>query len=269
MGDLAAMHRVFELETEFLGRAHAAARGERPAEHHRAFGELAILGITLEQVARMPHRADRTLLIELAFAAFGHVRAQDQAVPVRHDLVIGPELRRDRLVAHLLGDADAIGLDLAVGVVGAQADPEPPAVLQQDVFGLAAGGLADRFDLAGAGEARRRDAVKDRRGGRPLHAQFLEFLDVLLDRRGIAAGPAGDHGVTDRNFGRCRLRPIKQRQRKKVCHIGSGMREGGNSVWSRTFVCNFNMKCMNVCVSTRLGRSVGGQTSIPPLALVT
>ncbi len=39
------------------------------------------------------------------------------------DVLVGPELGRDRLVAHLLGHGDAVGLDLTVGVVGAQLPP--------------------------------------------------------------------------------------------------------------------------------------------------
>jgi len=45
---------------------------------------------------------------------------------------------------------------------------------------------------------RRADAVINRRGGRPRDADRLELGDVLVARHRIAAGPARDHGLIDR-----------------------------------------------------------------------
>ena len=55
------------------------------------------------------------------------------------DVLELPQRRRDRLVAHLLGDRDAVGLDLAVGVVGAEADEDAALPADQHELDLAAG----------------------------------------------------------------------------------------------------------------------------------
>jgi hypothetical protein len=57
---------------------------------------------------------------------------------VRLDVLERPELRRDGLVAELLGDGDIVGLDVAVRVIRTDADPEPTGRLEQDEFDLSA-----------------------------------------------------------------------------------------------------------------------------------
>jgi hypothetical protein len=131
---------------------------------------------------------------------------------MRGKVVIGPEHGSDGLLAHLLGDGHPVLLDLAVGVVGAGADPELARVLQQHELHLAAGALAHRLDRVGGGEPRGRDAVEDRCRGRALHAQRFEFPDVLLDRGRIASGPAGNHGLRDGDVAGPCARLVLQRQ---------------------------------------------------------
>ena len=72
--------------------------------------------------------------------------AQDHLVPVTDDVLELPQHRRDRLVAHLLGDGDAVALDLAVGVIGAEADEDAALPADQHEFDLAAGIAAADFD---------------------------------------------------------------------------------------------------------------------------
>src|SRR5438132_11961936 len=74
MRDLASEHRIFQLEGEFIGRPHAALRGKRAAEHHRARRKLAALVVAGDQVFWSNHRRDRPLLIEHAPAVLDHVR---------------------------------------------------------------------------------------------------------------------------------------------------------------------------------------------------
>src|SRR6185437_8294132 len=193
MADLAAEHGIVELVCEIGRGAHRALRRERAAEHQRAFGERAVVGELRDQFLGVEHRRDRAGLVDHAFAFFHDGGAQQQPVPMRRDGRVIPEIRRDRLVAHLLRHGDRIRLDLPIGVVGAGADPEPAGMLQQHELDFAARGLAEAFDLVVQRQPRRRRAVEHRRGRRALDAQCGQFLDVLLDRRLVAAGPAGDH----------------------------------------------------------------------------
>ncbi|NYH13484.1 hypothetical protein GGD41_000712 [Paraburkholderia bryophila] len=64
--------------------------------------------------------------------------------------------------------------------------------IHQHAFGLAAGLRADHVDLLGLRQQFRAEPVEARRGGRPLHAEFGQLGDVMLDRGLIAPGPAGN-----------------------------------------------------------------------------
>src|SRR4029077_8371807 len=92
---------------------------------------------------------------------------------------------------------DAVFLHLAVGMVGAGANPEPAVVLQQHEFALPARRLAQHLDAVGDRQPRRRGAIEDRRRCRRLYAERAEFLDVQLDGGAVAPGPAGHHKVID------------------------------------------------------------------------
>jgi hypothetical protein len=71
------------------------------------------------------------------------------------DICEAPELAGHRLLAHLLRNGDVIGLDLAVGVVGADTDPHLAAPLGEDEFDFAAGLRAGRLDDGGGRRAGR------------------------------------------------------------------------------------------------------------------
>ena len=123
MRDLAAEHGILELERELAGRPHPAMGGERAAKHERPVGQASARGMARDQCSGIQHRGDGALLVKRPLAAFDHARAQDQAVPVRRDVIKRPENGRDRFLAHLLGNGDPVFFHLAVGMVGPGADP--------------------------------------------------------------------------------------------------------------------------------------------------
>ena len=197
MCDAAAENRIFQLERE-LGRwPHTALGSQRAAEHQGSVTQLPVGRMSLDQSARVHHRAHLAVLIEHASAALDYVRTQPQSVPMRRYVVERPKRRCDRLVAHLLRYRHTVFFDFPIGMVGTGAYPELAGMLQQDEFNFPAGGFADHFDRRAGGEPRRCYAIKDRSGGRPLHAERFELANVLLDRGGIASGPAGNHRRVD------------------------------------------------------------------------
>ena len=142
--------------------------------------------------------ARRPFLVGDLLAAFLDEAAQDELVPVRLDLLEAPGRAADHLGADLLGMGDAVALELAVGMVGADRDPEPVGGADQHRLGLARRVVAQRPGCVSACVSRLRgDAVVQRHLRRRLHADRLQLLDVMLQRRDIAAGPAGDHQVVD------------------------------------------------------------------------
>ena len=119
-------------------------------------------------------------------------------IPVTGDFIEVPQRRRHGLVAHLLGHRDAVGLHLAVSVVGADADKNAALPADQDEFNLAARLIAADFDAIGGGQPPRGDTIIDRGRCRRRNTDPLEFGDVFIARDRIAAGPAGDNGLIDR-----------------------------------------------------------------------
>jgi predicted alpha/beta hydrolase len=70
-------------------------------------------------------------------------------------LAEAPQARGHRLAAELFGDRDAVRLHPAVGVVGAEPDPEPVGEREEDNLDLARGVHAQHLDLRhGPGEER-------------------------------------------------------------------------------------------------------------------
>ena len=113
---------------------------------------------------------------------------------VRH-LVVAPGVAADRLLAELLGEGDADRFGFAVGVIGADGDPEAIGLVQQHELDLAARIGPGHLDRARGGEQLRGDAIEDGRRLRRPDADFLELADVLAQRRLVAASPAGDHHI--------------------------------------------------------------------------
>jgi hypothetical protein len=107
----------------------------------------------------------------------------------------GPHLSRERFVAHLLGDLDAVGLHSPVRMIGADTDIQMSFPLHQDELDLSARIIAADFDDGVSGQAARRHAIKSRNGEGPRDPELFQFTDVLLHGDGIAARPAGDHDL--------------------------------------------------------------------------
>src|ERR1700733_10011170 len=122
MADRAFAHGILQLKLEPACGADATLGRERPAKHGAAVRQLSVGKAAREQFRDRQHRVQGSLLIELPLAADPGIRTQDHPVPVTDDLLQFPQRRRDRLFAPLLGDCDAVALDLAVGMVGAEAD---------------------------------------------------------------------------------------------------------------------------------------------------
>src|SRR5262249_40158521 len=127
-----------------------------------------------------------------------------------------------RLAPLLVRKGDAGVLAPAVGVIRAGAAPHAAAVPQQHELDLAARLVAHHLDLRIGCNPRGRHAIEDRRRGRALDAERFELADVLLDRGGVAAGPAGYHRVLDRHVAARRIRAALQGQAQNSArHCGS------------------------------------------------
>ena len=150
-----------------------------------------------DQIAWRADLAQKAFLIGDLLAAFLDEAAQDELVPVRLDFLEAPGRAADHLGADLLGLGDTVGLELAVGMVGADRDPQPVGRADQYRLGLARRVVAHDLDGLGLRQQARGDAVVQRHLGWRLHADRLQLLDVMLQRRDIAAGPAGDYKVID------------------------------------------------------------------------
>src|ERR1700730_7066511 len=64
MLDFASEHRIVELDLENIGRPHAVDRGKSAAEHQRALLEPGLAAEFFDQLHRVEHRGDGTLLIK-------------------------------------------------------------------------------------------------------------------------------------------------------------------------------------------------------------
>src|SRR6267142_6077795 len=101
-------HRVLQLVFKAVGGTDAALGGEGAAEHRAAVRQSAVLEAALDQFVDREHRIERALLVKLALAVDHRKGAQDHPVPVTDDVLEFPQHRGDRLVAHLLGNGDAV-----------------------------------------------------------------------------------------------------------------------------------------------------------------
>ena len=118
--------------------------------------------------------------------------AQDQFVPMVCDFFQRPHGCGDRLVAHLLGNSDAIGLHFPVCVVRADADIEPAVMGEDQRLDLTARLFAACLYGSRRGQACSGNPVIGWRHGRPCHAERFQFADMVFHCLLVAAGPAGD-----------------------------------------------------------------------------
>src|ERR1700752_781290 len=71
-------------------------------------------------------------------------------------------------------------------------NPELAAILQNDIFDLAARRIADSLNLIGDQQPLLACPIENRCRGRPFHTERLQFDDMLFEPNRITAGPPGD-----------------------------------------------------------------------------
>src|SRR5882724_10595104 len=146
MMDAALENGVLKFELKAAGGPDSALCREGAAEHGAAIRQFSPFEAPRDQFRNRQHGIQRALLVQLALAADPRKRTQDHLVPVTDDVFELPQYGRHHLVAHLLRHGDAVGLDLAVGVIGAQADEDASLPADQHEFDLAAGIAAANLD---------------------------------------------------------------------------------------------------------------------------
>src|SRR5690348_8839712 len=118
------------------------------------------------------------------------MRPQNDAVPVVAQIVEMPALTTNRLGAELLGQRDTDGLELSIGVIRTDRDPETVVSMKEHDLGLAAGTGADDLNCFRLSEQRSRDAIVHWRRSWARDANLLELTDVFLHRIRVACCPA-------------------------------------------------------------------------------
>ena len=121
---------------------------------------------------------ERALLVQGALSVDHGEGAHLDRVPMGFDVVKPPERAGDRLAAQLLGQRDAHGLGLAVGVIGA--DPQPEPVGKENSTGSTSPEVSLRAPRASAPAL----TSAPRHGSTPApswprHADGGELLDVV------------------------------------------------------------------------------------------
>src|SRR5271169_5006529 len=122
MPDAALENGILKLIFKAAGGPDPALGRKGAAKHGATIGQFPICETAPNKFLDRQHAVERALLIEDALAADPGIGAQDHLVPVTDDVFEFPQLRRHHFVAHLLGHSYAVGLDLAVGVIGTKAD---------------------------------------------------------------------------------------------------------------------------------------------------
>src|SRR5262249_36594010 len=145
--DRPLQHGIIELELETAGWPDAALGGKGAAEHGAAVRQAPTVEAAPDQLVDRQHGLQRPLLVQLALTPEQGMRAQDHPVPMANHILELPQDRRDRLVAHLLGDRDAVTFDFAVGMVGAAADEDATLPANQHELDLTARLAAADLDL--------------------------------------------------------------------------------------------------------------------------
>ena len=112
--------------------------------------------------------------------------------PMVGDVIMTPRRGRDGLGAHLLGNGDGIGLDVAVCVVGANADEHAAVVGEQYELDFAARAGARHFDYIVEGQECSRDAMEAWNSLGPGDADRVKLGNMLFDSVGIATCRAGN-----------------------------------------------------------------------------
>src|SRR6202790_4676158 len=175
MANAALENGALEFNLEAARRADAALGREGAAEHGAAVRKTAAAETAVNQFLHRQQVVERAFLVQHPRAADPCMRTQDHLIPMAGHVLEFPQHRCDRLVAHLLGDGDAVGFHFPVGVVGASADEDAALPADQDEFDLATGLTAADFDAVLRRQPTRGDPIVDRGGSRPGDTDRFEF----------------------------------------------------------------------------------------------
>src|SRR3984893_13345425 len=146
MANAALENGVFELKLKAARRPDTALGCKSTSEHGAAVRKSRAAKAALDQFRDREHAVECAFLVQHPRAVDPGMRTQDHLIPVTDDLLEFPQHGRDRLVAHLLGDRDAVSLHLAVGVVGGGADKDAALPADQHELDLPARFRAADFD---------------------------------------------------------------------------------------------------------------------------
>src|SRR6185437_6212716 len=160
-------HRIFQLHLEPARRPDAADRAKRAAKHHRAWRERR--SIARQQVVGPAHAGECAVLVGHACSVDDGEGAQPELVPVTGDVLERPEMVADRLGAELLRQCDALGLGLAIGVVGADGEAKLVAERDDHRLHLARGIRPQHLEHWRLGQIQDAVAVEYRNRGRTRH----------------------------------------------------------------------------------------------------
>ena len=212
---------ILDLHVEARRGPDAADRRHGAAEHRDA-GRQALVAVVpaADQIARRADLGREAFLVGDLLAAFLDEAAQDQLVPVRLDLLEAPGRAADHLGADLLGLRRRRRLSSLRSVWSAPTVTHSRSAVPNST-GSASPDVSSptTWMAVGLRQQARGDAVVQRHLRGRLHADRLQLLDVMVQRRDIAAGPAGDHQVIDVEG--CRPCELDQRaiQRTASCEF--------------------------------------------------
>src|SRR5690606_18861349 len=108
------------------------------------------------------------------------------------------------LGAYLLGQRDAVRFELAIGMIGRNADKHVTAGGEDEGLDLARRRVPYYLDAAGLRQLVLCDAVIQRHAAGPRHAKSSKLFDMVFDGLPVAPGPAGDHQAADVGLDRAR-----------------------------------------------------------------
>ena len=112
-------HGIFKFKLKTLRRPDFTDSGQCPPEHDiaRLQSSIMMLPITFQQFPCRQHRTDTTLLVKFALIIIDGIRTHQQGIPMVFYLLHRPQHVCHWLITHLFGNSDAVGFNLAVGMV--------------------------------------------------------------------------------------------------------------------------------------------------------
>src|SRR5690606_27487315 len=114
--------RVVQFHDEVVGGTDAADGIYRTTTHGTVFRHDGLTEVVLNQIDGMAQAAYRAVWVQRVLPVLGYPRAQDQRVPVFGHVMQQPGLAARWFGADLFGQRYAVRLQLAVSVVGGEAN---------------------------------------------------------------------------------------------------------------------------------------------------